>query len=350
MRKLFVAFVCVVFNSNGSFQMAAITIVILCAYGLHLVSKPYMFVGNYEEVLRLHNEAAFTSSLHARLRASIAGIESRGKKKVHKNLLTYDGKVDRKVLLSVLTGWFFDPNQVEAILLFICAVVSLMGVIVSSQVLASSSYVYAQEASSDVAEVLIIIGIVYAFAVVATEIYIFTTESFRAKNLIEKRRSSRSLKKHLGEDGEDVSGLQRRKSLRSPKAVDEASLNMAEVAVNPLFASQKNLDVSPSASRANPSTPVSASAFQQAVQSFNEPPPKEAWNLIRDQFSTIAESNAALAGELMAAKAELDKLRTEMVYNPVSSSKPAVEKTSFGPSSVESSLSGYKSSASTRRL
>jgi len=51
-------------------------------------------------VLKSHSESAFTSAVHARIRAQIANIETRGRKKVRKNLLNFEGKVDRSSVLA----------------------------------------------------------------------------------------------------------------------------------------------------------------------------------------------------------------------------------------------------------
>ena len=85
------------FNRDASFQMAACLMVLVVAYGVQLRNSPYMSPGTYETVLRQHAEASFTSAIHARIRASIAGIESRGRKKMHRNLLDYNGHVDREL-------------------------------------------------------------------------------------------------------------------------------------------------------------------------------------------------------------------------------------------------------------
>jgi hypothetical protein len=84
---------------------------------LHLPRFPLLF-----------QEASFTSSLHARLRVSISRVEERGKKKGRVNLLTYQGKLDRKALLGVLTSWVFNYNTVEATLLFAGVIVCLCAV------------------------------------------------------------------------------------------------------------------------------------------------------------------------------------------------------------------------------
>lgn len=64
-----------------------------------------MSPGDSEAVLKGLYEASFTSAVHARLRLAISKVEERGRKRARVNLLTYQGRVDRKALLGVLTSW-----------------------------------------------------------------------------------------------------------------------------------------------------------------------------------------------------------------------------------------------------
>ena len=89
-------------------------------------NNPYMSSASYDAVLKAHMDASFSYVSHARIRASIAGIESRGRKKSRHNLLDVNGKLNRSSLLPLLTSWAFDPNTVEAALLFAASLVALM--------------------------------------------------------------------------------------------------------------------------------------------------------------------------------------------------------------------------------
>ena len=159
MRKFLIALSIVVFNHNASFQMAACLMVLMCAYGLQVRNAPYLSPANHELVLRSHAESSFTSAIHARIRASIAGVESRGRKKTHRNLMDSTGRIDRSALVGLLTSWLFDPNTLEAALLFAAALVALMGIMFESEALQSSQYASAQSAVTDVAMAVIVLGI-----------------------------------------------------------------------------------------------------------------------------------------------------------------------------------------------
>jgi hypothetical protein len=91
-----------------------------------------MSPGDYDDVLKSHMQSSLTSAIHARLRAAISGIcllphvclsllyhlrttgiEARGRRRTHKNLLTYEGKIDRTAILGVLASWVFNYNTVR---------------------------------------------------------------------------------------------------------------------------------------------------------------------------------------------------------------------------------------------
>ena len=118
LRKFFIALTAVVFNKSPSFQMAACLLVMFCAYGLQVRFSPYMSPSEYDLVLKDHTEKAFTSALHARLRNSILSVESRGRKRTRRNLMTPEGKVDRHALLGILGSWLFNYNTIESVMLF----------------------------------------------------------------------------------------------------------------------------------------------------------------------------------------------------------------------------------------
>jgi hypothetical protein len=93
--------------------MAACLLIMFLAYSAQMMFRPYMNAGEFEDVLKSHAESAFSSAVHARIRAQIATVEARGKKRVRKNLLNFEGKVDRSAVLGLLTGWLFNYNTIE---------------------------------------------------------------------------------------------------------------------------------------------------------------------------------------------------------------------------------------------
>lgn len=114
----------VIVNRSGSFQMAAALLVLFIAYALQVRFAPYMSPSDYEATLKAHDAAADSgnSAVHARLRATLQYIESRGRKKTHRNILRADGRVDTSAVVSAVSAWLLNYNTVEAILLF-CGVI-----------------------------------------------------------------------------------------------------------------------------------------------------------------------------------------------------------------------------------
>jgi hypothetical protein len=74
---------------------------------------PYMSPSDCDQVLRDHEAQRLTSQRHAILAVRLAEISSRGRKRVHRNLLTFEGKVDRTAVLGVMANWLFNYNTVR---------------------------------------------------------------------------------------------------------------------------------------------------------------------------------------------------------------------------------------------
>jgi len=197
LRKFCIAATSILFNRNSTFQMAACLLVMFCAYGLHLACRPYMSPSEYEDMVRDHMEKSLTSVLHAKLRASIVSVEARGRKKVRRNLMTPDGKVDRSALLSVLGNWLFNYNTVESALLFAAVIVCLMGLMYDALTrgYASDYSARGQDSVTSVVLGVIIVSILYYVTVLVTEIYVLYTEEQRAAALKSAagRKSNRKL-------------------------------------------------------------------------------------------------------------------------------------------------------------
>jgi hypothetical protein len=124
-RKLCIS-VTAVFNKSAAFQMAACLLIMFLAYAAQVQIHPYMSPADYEGVLKSHEAKAATDPLHARLKANIAGIVHMGRKKVRRDQLVVDGRIDAKAVLGLLGNWLFNYNTVEAIMLFSTVVVCVM--------------------------------------------------------------------------------------------------------------------------------------------------------------------------------------------------------------------------------
>jgi hypothetical protein len=188
LRKFFISITAVVFSKNSSFQMAACLLIMFLAYSAQMMVRPYLSPGEYESVLKSHADSAFSNVVHARLRSQIANIETRGKKRVRKNLLNFEGRVDRTAVLGVLMGWFFNYNTVEQIMIFCAVIVCLMGIMYQANQ-ASSFYPGALDGVTAVVMITIIFGIVYYFTVVVTEMVVLYNEE---GNRVKAERSQQS--------------------------------------------------------------------------------------------------------------------------------------------------------------
>jgi len=307
-RKLLVVLVPVLFDHSASFQMAAVLLVLMVAYGLHVRNAPYMSPANAEAVLRAHAESSFTSAVHARIRASIAGIESRGRKKTRHNLLDAAGRVDRNAVISVLTSWLFDPNTVEAALLFAAAIVALMGIMFESEALTSGYYGGARAAVSDVALVVIIGSILYWAIVLLVECVTLYSDRSREAALAKRRRTSKASPKSPSAGAASPrpsssvfnAALGITDSTAARRAEGAANTGQLDVALNPLFLNSG----APAAGAA-----ASTSALD-AVRSFKSAsPPLDMWRVIASNYEDLHVQAAAMAAELAAAKIALEKVQ-----------------------------------------
>ena len=143
--------------------------------------------------LALSQAASFHSALHARLRQTLAHVQSRGRKRVHKNLLTPDGHVDRTALLGALGSWVFNYNTVEAVMLFAAVIVCLLAVLYDST--GTNDYPGTADTVTGLLLFVIISSIIYYVTVLVTEIVVLYNErsSSKAKRLSLSRPKSMDL-------------------------------------------------------------------------------------------------------------------------------------------------------------
>jgi hypothetical protein len=167
--------------------MAACLLIMFLAYSAQMMFRPYMNAGEYEAVLKAHVEASFSNATHARIRAQITNIETRGRKKVRKNLLTFEGKVDRGALLGLLTSWLFNYNTIEQLMLFCAVVVCLMGIMYQAN--ENYSYAGATDGVTAVVMITIIFAIIYYFTVLFTEMAILYNEDNALKKALAQQKS-----------------------------------------------------------------------------------------------------------------------------------------------------------------
>lgn len=121
-RKFCIAVVAVIVNRSGSFQMASSLLVLFIAYSAQVRMVPYLSPSDFDAALKAHEQAIATSAVHARVHQSLQYIESRGRKKTHRNVLRADGRIDTGAVLNAISAFMLNYNTVEAILLF-CGVI-----------------------------------------------------------------------------------------------------------------------------------------------------------------------------------------------------------------------------------
>jgi len=323
LRKFFIALTAVIFNKNAAFQMAACLLVMFIAYSLQMIVRPYLSPGDFEEVLRNHMEASYTSAIHARLRAAIANIETRGRKKVRKNLLNFEGQIDRRAVLGILSGWLFNYNTVEQLMTFAAVIVCLMGIMYQANEV-NTYYPESKDSVTAVVLTVIIVAIIYFFTVLITEIVVLYNEQanmrLAARNLARKnsttdkgttsnRKNSGSSGKLVGEDGEINTGK-----------VDSQ--------MNPMFMSKSGDSI------------TSGAIGIDAILAQRNPTP-ELWILVQQGYADIHKQLEQANEHLANAKKEIQRLSdgndlSRKGTNDGDDTPRARNKRSFAPRTTES--------------
>ena len=308
-RKFFIALTAVVFNKNASFQMAACLLVMFIAYAAQTHVRPYMSPGNFEQVLREHTEASFTSAIHARLRSALANIETRGRKKVRKNLLNFEGKVDRAAVFGILTSWLFEYNTVEEIMLFAAVIVCLMGIMYQANEV-NTYYPQSKDSVTAVVLIVIIAAIIYFVTVLVTEIVVLYNEEHRTKRLTAE--ASRKRKVAGSESADDK---QRRGQGRLVDDTGDINTGKLDTQMNPLFMSKGGDGVS-----------ATSSLGIDSIMAQRTPPPPELWVIFQQGYADLHTQLEAANSRLAESKraAQLSSLNTEDTV--VSGTGPAANK------------------------
>ena len=351
LRKFLFVFVMLnAFAANANYQMSAVLFIYVVAYALHVRVAPYMGPGAFEAVLREHTASALTNETHARLRASIAAVETRaGPAWQRRRLVDFKGQLDRTAVLSVLRGWLFDYNSVEGTLLFGRIIIALMGILVNSDNAVTSAYAGSTLAASLVIMGLATVFVIYFLVIFVADVLVVVAESSladrRQKAAMAKRRNNK-----LGDDsGKAGPGGSRRGSrllataeqlvdalstddvraqagAEARRARGAAALEGAptETSSNPMFALMQARDAGAGSARlalmkqdimappppppgaAGPADPGLLEGHLAALQGFGEaPPPASLWPSIRDAAASAMRAQSGLLIEVQELKRAL---------------------------------------------
>jgi hypothetical protein len=304
-------------NQNGGYQMVGCSIVLMCFYVLHVRISPFMGPDTYEEVLRDHQNKSMTSILHARLRTAIQGIETKGLRNNRKNVVQYDGSVNRSAVLGFVLSSLFDYNTVEAILLFVTIMICNLGIVTE---LHSAFYNDSPDSASYGIVFLVTVSLIYYFSVAIWDAILAAAAKSQATLELKRRRSSKSMrsmrKAAAGEEEEPqfmssspakkkvglfndfsrqlvdrITSSDTKSTLASMrKQSEQQDAGPVEVSINPLMASN--------GSKRNLKSTMDNESNEQMPAMPNMPPPPEAMNSMNG-FSNMSNINIA-PGDLQA--------------------------------------------------
>jgi hypothetical protein len=358
LRKFCIAITAVVFSKNSSFQMAACLLVMFLAYSAHVMVRPYMGPAECDAVVKEVMDISSISERNARIRSLVVTIESRGRKKVRRNLLTSEGKIDSAAIIGVLAGWFFNYNTIEQIMIFCAVIVCLMGIMYQANS-TTAFYPGALDGVTAVVMITIIFAIIYYFTVVITEMVVLYNEDHARKRArqLATRGGAGSAKKLSADSPKGGSN-----SGRLVGTDGEINTGKVDTQMNPLFLSKDGaLDASGSTSLDSimgqrvPPTPAMWVVIQQSyadlyrqVEQANERMSK----MKKDEQRRQLEREAGVDGD---ADGDAESSAAPMTASPISPKDGASRKKSFAPKTTSDgglaasdSLGSYKRAASMR--
>jgi hypothetical protein len=341
LRKFFLAATYILFNRNASFQLAAALLVIFVAYAAQMKFAPYMGPSDFDDVLKSWEQRAITGD-HAAISlwSKLKGIESRGRKKMHRNgTLSLTSSLSGTQLLGILQGWLFGYNTVEEILLFSAGTVALMGIMYASLAASSSNFDASRDSVTWVIVGAIILTIIYFFTVVFTEVFMLYTEDSRRKVQEKLAKNRRGSKKASSDD--DTKSKDR--AALADATLGEANVGTIDTSFNPMFEGSSTTE-----------------GLREAVAATSDVPTVDLWRVFRQGYAEMQERLARLTADAtevklrqqkMEAAAELIERATgqKLDLTDAEGNKFAIgrKKSAFGPVGAEES-SG--SSGSTRLL
>lgn len=258
--------------------MAACLMIMFLAYSAQMMYRPYMSPGDFDIVIKKHEESVFTSAIHARCKMQISHVESRGRKKTRKNLLNFEGKIDQAAVLGVLSGWLFNYNTIEQVMIFASVVVCLMGIMYKANSI--NGIPGANDGVTAVVMITIIGAIFYYVTVLVTEMVILYNEDSSKAKLLKKSMSSKDKK-------EKSSRL-----MINGESQESALINVAnDLTMNPLFLNEngKGGGYSPK----SPTASLTSTVPVDVVMSYSKPPPQELWTIIQGEFAAMSSQLAA---------------------------------------------------------
>ena len=343
-----VGVILVAFNQSANYQMAAALLITVVFYALHVRVSPYMSPGQYDAVLREHTMAALTNVTHARLRASIAAVETRGARGGRRrNLIDFQGQIDRTAVLGVLRGWAFDYNSVVAAMLFGQIIIILMGILVNLAEI-DATYGGAYIASSVIITLVASVAMIYYVVVLVADVLVV----FAERSITLKRQAAQLAKKRQmggpgkADDGDEAGGKLRRSSSRlsvtaesfvdalrsddqrvqldfenKQRKAEAVSSAPTETSVNPMFALKQAMDRAASPAKIallkqevalSAVDPGELDAHLAALQGFGDsPPPASLWPSVRDAAASAMRAQSSLLLELQDAKRALAEAQAE---------------------------------------
>jgi hypothetical protein len=259
------------------------------AYAAHVQVRPYLSPSEREDVIKHAALSATTSALYARLHAKIAAVESQGRKRTLRPILSSSGAVDASAAFSAFRSWLMNYNTVEAVMLFAAVLVCLFCLLFITTLGPESAYTDSQQAISNLLLTTIILAIIYFVSVVVTEIYIMTEESKRQS--LKKGAARRAQAKGIAGAG-----------AARKRVINESDLTAGGVdaQMNPMLIKDGAVNIGKR--KDGEFLTPELEALVEGLLSQHERPPQEIWTVFQATFSQLNAAASAASREIKESK------------------------------------------------
>lgn len=318
-KKFSIAFSSLVFNRNSGFQMAAVTLVLFLAYAAQVRWQPYMSPSEFDTVIEEHLRLSEESPLHNRLRARLASVEAKQRKKGNKNSIAAGGSFSWQDTGSLLWTFLSDYNTVEAALLFSAVLVALCGVMLQTLKTTDSFYQAGRDGITAAVLTTVSASIIYYLVVFIGTIW----KEWKAKVTLHKPAGASAgaagKKGGLGSPGgkDDGTGtqrqLQRRGSLNGNSA-GATGLKLSDrtnvFGQQAEDGGQEQLSMNPLFMNAKGEADVQQAQVDEAILS-SDLPNEQLWQIFRKNYGQLTTQVKDLASTLSDVRKQMQRMEME---------------------------------------
>lgn len=169
-RKFWIAFTSLMFAKTPSFQLAVALLVMFAAYAAQVRHRPYMSMAERDDVIAAHKAKVGLDPQADSLAESLMAAQRNMKKKARSVRGFAQVEKTRKNAAQAAAAFLFDYNTVEMVLLGCGVLVTLAGVMFSSERFESDSFTAQRDVITYIVLVIVIGSLLYFTVVFVSEV------------------------------------------------------------------------------------------------------------------------------------------------------------------------------------